>query len=233
MRYSISSAVLDAFPGYVRGVVVAHGCRSSALNLELMALLREAEAAVRTHPALESVTMHPRIAAWRTAFGRFGATPSKFSSSVEAIVKRARRGDALPYVSDLVAVGTYITLKHLLPTGGHDLARVNGELVLKFARGDEDFIPLGSAEVENPEPGEVIFADASKVLCRRWTWRQADADKMTLETTDLEMNVDGLPPATVADVRLAMGECAELLRRVCGADTREFLLSAEAPSIEL
>ena len=38
----------------------------------------------------------------------FGATPSKFPS-VEAIVKRARRGDALPYVNDLVAVGTYVT----------------------------------------------------------------------------------------------------------------------------
>jgi DNA/RNA-binding domain of Phe-tRNA-synthetase-like protein len=233
MRYSISSAVLDSFPGYVRGVVVARACRNSALNAELMVLLREAEAAVRADPALESVAMHPRLAAWRTAFSRFGATPSKFPSSVEAIVKRARRGDALPYVNDLVAVGAYITLKHLLPTGGHDLAHVDGDLVLRFARGDEAFTPLGSSEVEDPELGEVIFADASKVLCRRWTWRQSDADKMTPETTDLEMNVDGLPPATIADVRLAMSECAELLRRMCGADTRELLLGAETPVIEL
>lgn len=233
MRYSISPAVLEAFPGYVRGVVVARGCRNSLENADLAALLQEAEAALCAHSALDNVALHPRIAAWRAAFSRFGATPSKFPSSVEAIVKRARRGDALPYVNDLVAMGTYVTLKHLLPTGGHDLARVDGDLVLRFARGDEDFIPLGSIEVQHPEAGEVIFADAKKVLCRRWTWRQADADKMTLETRDLEMNVDGLPPATAADVRLAMGECAELLRHVCGAETRELLLSAETPSIEL
>ena len=79
----------------------------------------------------------------------------------------------------------------------------------------------------------MIFADARKVLCRRWTWRQADADKMTLDTRDLEMNVDGLPPATVADIRLAMAECAELLCRICSAETRELLLSAETPTIEL
>lgn len=233
MKYSIAPAVLDAFPGYVRGVVVARGCRNTELHTDLAALLRRAEAEVRANSALGNPALHPAIAAWRLAFGRFGATPSKFPSSVEAIVKRARRGDSLPYVNDLVAVGTYVTLKHLLPTGGHDLAQAVGDLMLRFARGDEDFVPLGSTEVEHPEAGEVIFADAGKVLCRRWTWRQADADKMTLETRDLEMNVDGLPPASVAGVRLAMGECAELLRRVCGAETRELLLSAETPSIEL
>lgn len=203
------------------------------MNAQLAALLQGAEADVRASPALDNPALHPGIAAWRAAFGRFGATPSKFPSSVEALVKRARRGDALPYVNDLVAVGTYITLKHLLPTGGHDLAQAVGDLMLGFARGDEDFVPLGGTEVEHPEAGEVIFTDARKVLCRRWTWRQADADKMTLETSDLEMNVDGLPPASAAGVRLAMAECADLLRRVCGANTRELLLSAETPFIEL
>ena len=173
MRYSIAAAVLDAFPGYARGVVVARGCRNSLANADLAALLRDVEAAVRTDSALDNVALHPGIAAWRAAFGRFGATPSKFPSSVEAIVKRARRGDALPYVNDLVAVGTYVTLKHLLPTGWHDLDRADGDLVLRFATGDGDFIPLGSTQVERPEAGEVIFADARKVLCRRWTWRQA------------------------------------------------------------
>jgi DNA/RNA-binding domain of Phe-tRNA-synthetase-like protein len=233
VKYSISSAVLDAFPGYVRGVVVARGCRNSALNAELMALLRKAEVDVRSDPALEYVASHSQIVAWRAAFSRFGATPSKFPSSAEAMVKRARRGDRLPYVNDLVAVGAYITLKYLLPTGGHDLERVDGYLSLRLARGDEEFIALGGAGVEHPESGEVVFADASRVLCRRWTWRQADADKMTLDSRDVVMNVDGLPPATRADVRLAMGECAELLRRICGADTRELLLSAETWSIEL
>ena len=56
---------------------------------------------------------------------------------------------------------------------------------------------------------------------------------MTLDNRDLERNVDGLPPATVADVRLAMAECAELLCRICSAETRELLLSAETPTIEL
>jgi DNA/RNA-binding domain of Phe-tRNA-synthetase-like protein len=233
MRYTISPAVLAGFPGYVRGVVVARGCRNSLLNENLDALLREAEAGVRANAALDNVPLHPRVAAWRAAFSRFGATPSRFPSSVEAIVKRARRGDSLPYVNDLVAVGTCITLKHLLPTGGHDLAQVEGDLALRFAMGLEVFVPLGSTQEEHPEVGEVIFADARKVLCRRWTWRQADADKMSLDTQDLEMNVDGLPPASVDDVRLAMGECAGLLRRICGAKTREFLLTAETPSIEL
>ncbi|MDP3046134.1 MAG: hypothetical protein Q8O07_01475, partial [Chloroflexota bacterium] len=71
MRYSIAAAVLDAFPGYVRGVVVARGCRNSALNADLASLLRDADAEFRIGAALENVALHPRITAWRAAYSRF------------------------------------------------------------------------------------------------------------------------------------------------------------------
>jgi len=232
MRYTISPAVLAAYPGYVRGVVVARNCRNSEHNPAIEGLLRGAELAVRVNQSLDNLPAHPKVAAWRQAFSHFGATPSKFPSSVEAIVKRAHRGDHLPYINDLVALGTYLTLKYLLPTGGHDLAAVEGDLWLRFARGDEPFTPLGGGPVEYPEPGEVVYTDAVKVLTRRWVWRQCEQDKLTLATHNLEINVDGLPPATEAEVRAAMEECAALLHQYLGAETELFLLSARSPVAE-
>lgn len=233
MKYSVAPEVFSAYPGYVRGVVVARNCVNGESNPRLVELLRGAESAARLNPLLDNLASHPRIAAWRMAYSAFGATPSKFPSSVEAILKRAHRGDSLPYINDLVALGTYITLKYLLPTGGHDLDRTEGDLLLTFATGDEVFRPLGSDALEHPERGEVIYRDDAKVLCRRWTWRQADADKVTLATRNVEMNVDGLPPTSMSDVRAAMAECAALLRQLCGAETRELMLSATSPCLEL
>ncbi len=232
MRYTISPEILDAYPGYLRGVVVARNCHNTEHNPAIAELLRGAESAAKLNPALDNLAAHPKVAAWRAAFSRFGATPSKFPSAVEALVKRAHRGDPLPYINDLVALGTYLTLKYLLPTGGHDLDQAQGDLWLKFAKGDEPFLPLGGGPEERPEPGEVVYADAVKVLTRRWVWRQCDQDKMTPATRHLEMNVDALPPATLAEVQAAMQECAALMQEHLGAETEILLLSKDIPNIE-
>ena len=105
VRYSVAPEIFEVFPGYVRGVVVARGCHNSSESPVVLSLLRGAEAAVRGDPRWDAAAAVPRIAAWRSAFGRFGATPSKFPSSVEAILKRAHKGDTLPYINDLVARG--------------------------------------------------------------------------------------------------------------------------------
>src|SRR5205814_2380274 len=81
------------------------------------------------------VAVHPRIAAWRDAFSAFGARPSKFQSSVEALVRRARRGDELPAVNLVVGLYNATSLGHLVPIGGDDLERVDGGLHLRRASG--------------------------------------------------------------------------------------------------
>ena len=45
--YSISPEIFARFPGYVRGVVVAHGVKNGPSPAELTQMLREAEASVR------------------------------------------------------------------------------------------------------------------------------------------------------------------------------------------
>ena len=42
-EYSVQTAVFDAFPGYVRGVVVAHDVANGPAPDDLLELLRDAE----------------------------------------------------------------------------------------------------------------------------------------------------------------------------------------------
>ena len=234
MKYTAAKEIFEMYPGFVRGVVVARGVTSGEQeNLEILALLREAEEAVRQRSDLEDIAQHPRIASWRAAYAKFGARASKFHSSIEAMVRRVRKGSELPYINDLVALGNCISLKYLLPVGGHDVGVAESDLWLKLAQGDELFMPFGTEIVENPDPGEVVYLDGKKVLCRRWTWRQAQHTILTPESGHVAVNVDGLPPVTARETEAVCEELAELVRKFCGWEVVCHYLREDNPPIEV
>lgn len=232
-EYSITPEIFERFPGYVRGVVIAHDVKNGPSPANLVAMLREAEASVRARVDLDKIAEEPRIKAWRDAYRAFGAKPAEFRSSVEAMARRALRGDELPAINALVDIGNVMSLRHLIPAGGHAIDLLNGDIELRFATGNEEFVPFGSEEMEHPLPGEVIFAEGQTVLTRRWTWRQGNHTLTLPDTTAIEFNVDGLPPVTRAEIEEACAEVAELILRFCGGAGRIDYLTAETPRISL
>jgi len=233
-RYHIATEVFERFPGYVRGVVVCHELTNGPSPDDLVQMLRDAEASVRARGiAIEQVAEEPHIKSWREAYRAFGAKPSEFRSSIEAMARRALRGDELPAISALVDIGNVVSLRHLLPAGSHAIDLLEQDIELKFAAGDEEFTAFGTTELEHPLPGEVVFVEGDQVLTRRWTWRQGNRTLTLPETTAVEFNVDGLPPITRAEVEEACKEVAELVGRYCGGTSRIDYLAAETPIISL
>ena len=242
MIYRADPQLFQNYPGYVRGLVVVR----RAVNIEspideVLRMLRVAEQTIRQRTDLEPVAAQPHIAAWREAYRGFGAKPTEYPSSIEALVKRVRRGDDVPYINTLAAIGSSVSLRYLIPVGGHaiDILSPGGELAFGYARGDEEFAPLGGApqsgRLEHPVPGEVIFTyNTSTVLCRRWTWRQGEFSKLQRSTTAAVINVDGLPPVTRDEVEIISNDLATLAGLYCGsAPTEVKLLSAEQPVVEI
>ena len=182
MKDIVSKEVLAKFPNYIRGVVVVRGGNNSGESSKLLQLLRKVELDATKDESLQDIKNHPRIASWRQAYADFGTNPNKFYCSIESLARRARRGDQVSYINTLVALFNYFSLKHMVPSGGDDLDRVDGDLRLTLAKGNEPFTPLGSEIVEYPASGEVIYVDDSKVMCRCWNWRQGDQTKLTPAT---------------------------------------------------
>ena len=100
--YSIADEVFDLFPGYTRGVVLAFDVVNGASPHDLITILRDAEASLRERLSLEEVAVHPKIGPWREAYRSFGAQPSKFRSSIEAMVRRVLRDQEIPLINTLV-----------------------------------------------------------------------------------------------------------------------------------
>jgi DNA/RNA-binding domain of Phe-tRNA-synthetase-like protein len=231
--YVISADIFRLFPGYVRGVVVAEGVANLPSPDDLVEMMRIAENELRGRLSLEGIAENPRIKAWREAYRSFGAKPSEFRSSIEALSRRVLHGDALPSINALVDIGNIVSLRHFLPAGGHAIDVLTGDIALRRATGEETFTAFGSDVLEHPLPGEVIFAEGDVVLTRRWTWRQANHTLTELTTTAIEFNVDGLPPVPPEEVDAACREIIELVGTYCGGKMWYQILSIQSPAMEL
>jgi DNA/RNA-binding domain of Phe-tRNA-synthetase-like protein len=207
----IDDAVAAAHPGYRAGFILAEGVTNGPSD---SLTERELAAAEERWAGLERPADHPHIAAWRAAFSAFGAKPSRYPSSAEALMSRALRGAGLPRVNRLVDLYNAVSVKHAVPVGGEDLDAVVGAVRLVAARGDEPF-DVAPGETEHPRPGEIVWADERGVTCRRWNWRQGHRTRLTDSTTRAYFLFDALPPFGDDELSAAMDEFASLLLAAC------------------
>ena len=181
------------------------------------AVLRAAELPLRAVEPRDAALDHPHLAAWRDAFRAFGA--KRYRCSAEALIARAG-ADGLPRISALVDRYNAVSVAHCVPVGGEDLDHVVLPVCLGFAAGGE---PFDDAVVK---PGEVVWADAAGVTCRRWNWRQGVRTRLTESTTRAYFLFDALPPFSDAALAGAMEDLSGSLRAACpGAQLSSWVVS--------
>jgi DNA/RNA-binding domain of Phe-tRNA-synthetase-like protein len=208
----VDPAVHAAHPEYIALVLVASGLANGPSDAGSDAQLVAAEMHLRAS-GLDRATDHPHIAAWRAAFSAFGAKPSRYPSSAEALITRVLKGDALPRVNVLVDIYNAVSVRHVLPLGGEDADRLEGPLRLTVAAGDEPFDPRGDgSDVEQVAAGEVIWRDDRGVTCRRWNWRQGHRTQLTDDATHAFFVLDRLNGLRVDELHSAADELSGLLR---------------------
>jgi DNA/RNA-binding domain of Phe-tRNA-synthetase-like protein len=226
--YEIDQQIFRLYPGYRRGLVLAQELGNGASPASLLADLRAQESSLRAdmqgNPA-----EHPRIASWREAYRRFGARASEFRSSIEALARRVLRGDALPSINSLVDIGNLLSLRYLVPVGVHPLPPDAAPLRLRLMQPGDSFLPPDGGPAESPQEGEVVFAQGSSVLTRRWTWRQAALTLTLPETQSVFFNVDALEGVSDETLSAALRDLEQLVHTHCGGRTQSTVLSAANP----
>jgi DNA/RNA-binding domain of Phe-tRNA-synthetase-like protein len=227
LKFSVDSKVFNKFPDLGLGVVVVKDIDNRDPADALFPLIMEEEEKIRANYSTEILLQLPKIVSWRKAYLSFGAKPKKYKSSVESLYRMILKGINLRHINTLVDIYNYISIKHMIPAGGDDLSRVEGDITLRFARGGEPFRALNSEVLEQAKEGEVIYADDVEVLCRRWNWRECDKTKMTDATETAILVVEGLPPVGKEEVADAVEDLSDLIRRFCGGESHTDILSAD------
>lgn len=224
MKFSVHSDIFDRFPGLILGIVVVSGIDNRGQSGDLQRKIRCKEEEIKKSVFSEALSLHPNIQAWRSAYAVFGAKPKKYKSSIESLFRMVLKGIELKSINMLVDIYNYVSLEHMIPLGGDDLDKVDGDITLCFARGDESFTALNSLEVEKVKEGEVIYVDNKEVLCRRWNWRECDKTKLTPETQNAVLVLEGLPPVRQEDIESGAEDLSVLIRKLCGGEAQEFFL---------
>lgn len=217
MKFKISSKILKKYPKLIEAVVILRDIDNTVGGKEVLKLLREEEKKKRKEFKDTNLTSHPQIRAWQEAFKSFGSKPNKYSSSIEALLKRVIKGQELPDINPLVNLYNYCSIKHILPFGGEDFAGLYGDMELKFCDGIEEFIPIFGKESEPPDKGEISWVDDKGVTCRKWNWRQCDRTKITENTKQGYFIIDGLPPATEINIKKAAEDFISLAKKYLNA----------------
>jgi len=233
MKLKIDAKIFEKFPALKIGVVTARNIDNHGLREEIMQLIREIEREIRENYDTETLSQDPKINSWRGAYSSFGAKPKKYKSSVESLYRMVLKGLDLRHINKIVDLYNYISLKRMIPAGGDDMAKVDGDIILKFAAGNEPFTALNSTEIETAKEGEVVYADSKEVLCRRWNWRECDKTKMTEETKDVILVVEALPPVTSEELEEVEEDLSRLIIKYCGGEIRTDLLDEAKREIEI
>ncbi|SDB39375.1 B3/B4 domain-containing protein [Bauldia litoralis] len=234
MNIDISDIIAD-FPDFRVAVMIADGLEIGGDRPDaLEAIIAEREAAAREAWAGRELSEIPGVAAWRRAYRAFGIKKTSYRSSVERLVKNVQAGRGLPRINPFVDAYNAVSLTHVMPLGADDLARVSGDLAFRYSRPGDEFLDMASGagdapQSDPPKPGEVVYADDEKILCRRWNWRQ-DLRSLVTALTDravvtVQSNGEGDLDAAVADLGDLVGRFAGGTVRVTIADRRQPLVS--------
>ena len=216
MNFKIDPKILERFPGLNIGVVIIKSADNSGASEEILTQLKEREDRIKS--AQPDLSTEPKIESWRKAYAAFGAKPKEDRSSVENLYRLVLRGVSLRHINKLVDIYNLISLKHTLPVGGEDTDKIKGDILLTFAGPNETpVLLLGDKEPHPPKAGEVVYKDGISTICRRWNWREADRTKLTEQTKNCILVIEGLPPISRQEIESATSELARLVEKHCKA----------------
>lgn len=189
---------------------------------------RAAESVAASGIKPELLVEHPAIKEWRNAFSKFGLKPSKFRSSIEQLYKRALKGDLLETRLPLVNLYCYLSVLHLIPAGGYDLDKIEGDAItVRPAIEGEQFRAIGERDALPCQPGAVCYADAGGVICYGWNWRDAARTCLDERTTRAIFFADSAADASRRRAERAIADLAAALNANGSVSISQFVLDAQ------
>jgi DNA/RNA-binding domain of Phe-tRNA-synthetase-like protein len=215
--FQYHSDIVNRFPNVVGGVILAQGMTNAPTPESLLVTYQAEQQTVLQRIGTTPLSQIQTLSAWRAAFRGFGVDPTQYRSAAEALLRRLTKKGDIPSINTLVDIGNLVSIRYALPVAVFDTRALQDPVTVHFARGSERYTTLGQNEVDHPEPGEVVFSDATElVIARRWCWRQSEQSAAQLDTTDAIITIEAHHAGAHRDIESALHDLLELLRKYAG-----------------
>jgi lysyl-tRNA synthetase, class I len=219
--FDIDPAVRKTFPEIKVGMAVIQNLCVTRENPALAELVAQRLNEVRDQ--FESVTLAelPRVRAFRQIYRRFGVDPGSRRPSAEALLRRVLGpAKGLYRINSVVDAYNLASVEFQLPMAAYDVDRLAPPVLLRFAVDGELHRGIGQPQAEQLAAGELVYADQRVILCRDFNYRDADETKITLETRNVAVFVDGCDGVSAEELLDALQTVTERIVCFSGGSVR-------------
>lgn len=236
-KFIIEQSFWDLFPQGEIGIILAKGIDNTeegaaGVRSDIREFLQQSNDEAKVYFTEEVFSENPVVAVWRQAYRKF-KTKKGARCSIEALLKRAHKGNEVGAINPLVDIYNGVSLRYGLPCGGEDLDTFRGDLRLTLSQGGDAFLALGDQENDNTLPGELCYLDNEGAVCRCWNWRDGQRTMLTENTVNAFLIIESVDPGRSDDVKKALEELAERTTQCLGGTTEIHILNNKNREAEI
>jgi len=215
----IESGLKRRFPGLQVLTCQILGVKVTKRSVELENFEEKLIKQVKEQYDLESLKDLPIFRAYRDFFWRVGIDPTKNRPAAEALIRRILGGKAIPHINTLVDAYNLASIKTEIALAAFDMDKLKGNLLMRPAQKDEEFMGIGMKKPMRLQGGEIVISDEEKLVAI-YPHRDADNTKITESTRDVLLLVCGVPGIKEETLRNAAQVAVEYISKFCGGRGR-------------
>jgi len=215
LKLIIDEEVKDRFPDLNVLLTEIDSVKVSEYSQELEEFKLEICDKLRKRYRLESLKDDPLVKTYRSFFWRIGIDPTKIRPAAEALLRRILSGRGIPRINTLVDSYNLASAESGIALAAFDLEKIDGDMVMRFAREGEEFHGIGMKKPKTLRGGEIVVADSSRLVAI-YPYRDAEYSKVTLRTEKVCLMVCGVPGIRVEVLKNAGRLAVDYILRFCG-----------------
>lgn len=180
MQIKIEKEVFRNFPQTEIGIIIADvevNChRKEKQKILLLDFLKKHNITINNY------RNHPNLRYWQAIYkNHFKVKLNKYHSSIESLVARILKNQSIWQINNIVDLYNLHSIKSLLPIGGYDYEKINGNINLRYSIGNEIFYPLNTEKNILVEKSHIVYSDEKIILC--WLWNYNDSKYSAISNT--------------------------------------------------
>jgi DNA/RNA-binding domain of Phe-tRNA-synthetase-like protein len=220
MKIVFHGDISERLPGIKLGYCFINGIVVTRKETRVKGILDELIEDIKNRMETDNLLESKNILDIRNLYWRAGTDPTKTRPSAEALLRMIHNNRRFPRINNIVDANNAGSLKYLLPISVFNMARVEGDITIRFSRDNDDFKPIGTKSETLPE-GTIVVADEKKVICHGYASGDADETKMEKGVSDILLLIYGPSELSEEDLREATEYTGRLMAEVGGGDMGE------------
>ena len=154
----------------------------------------------------DTAKTHLLVAPWNVAKEEFGKKAKHYNTSVELLLQKALRKQKLNTKDTLTALLRYLALKHIIPLGIDDPAKIQGDITFELQKED------------------LQYRDARRILGKKLDYWKNTTTALRPSSSSALIHLEFLPPVSPAKQKEILAEAIELVKAFCGGSVSAVVL---------